>query len=133
MINQIPESHRDLFTDEARAIAFLATSMPDGSPQVTPVWFDLDGDYLRFNSVRGRVKDRNIRQRLQVALAVMAPGEPQRYVQIRGRIARHTEEGAREHIDRLAYKYLGRDSYPLSGIGVRVIYFLEADAVSTMG
>ena len=101
----IPESHHDLLTEEKRALAFLGTVMADGSPQVTPVWFNTDGEYFYINTARGRVKDRNLRARPAVALTISDPGDPYRYIQIRGRVVAFTEEGAKEHMDKLSYKY----------------------------
>jgi PPOX class probable F420-dependent enzyme len=130
----IPEGFRPLFGDDVKAFANLATLLPDGSPQVTPVWFDTEGDAMRVNSAKGRWKDRNMRRDGRVALAIMDPANPYRYVQVRGRIDRITEDGADEHIDRLAKKYLGADSYPFRQAGeVRVIYVIRPERVTTMG
>ncbi len=107
----IPESYRDLFTTK-KAFAHLATLGPDGAPQVTPVWVDYDGTHVRFNTARGRVKERNLRREPRVALALQDPDNPYRYVQVRGRVAEMTEKGADAHIDALAKKYLGQDRYP---------------------
>jgi PPOX class probable F420-dependent enzyme len=107
----IPQSHLDLFTSK-KAVASLATVMPDGSPQVTPVWFDYHGGNVRVNTARGRVKDRNMTQNARVALVVIDPENPYRYVQVRGRVASISEEGADAHIDALAQKYLGVEKYP---------------------
>src|SRR5438552_12698108 len=96
----IPEQYRDLFTK--KAFAHLATVGPDGAPQVTPVWIDYDGKYVRFNTARGRVKVRNLARNPRVALSIQDPDKPYRYVQIRGRVAEMTEEGADAHIDALA-------------------------------
>ena len=129
----IPESHLDLFSGK-KAFASLATVMPDGSPQVTPVWFDYEGGKIRVNTARGRVKDRNMTQNARVALDVMDPENPYRHVQIRGRVASISEEGADAHIDSLAKKYLGQDKYPFRQPGeVRVIYTIEPTTVSAMG
>jgi len=108
----IPEPFRDLVSFEKRAFAHLATIMPDGSPQVTPVWFDYDGTCILINSTRGRVKDRNLRRNPHVALAISDPDNPYRYLQIRGRVVEITEEGADAMIDRLCYKYTGQPVYP---------------------
>jgi PPOX class probable F420-dependent enzyme len=110
MASAIPEKYRDLF--QKRAFANLGTLMPDGSPQVTPVWVDLDGDYVIFNSAKGRQKDRNVRRDPRVALTLMDPENPYRYLEIRGRVAEITEDGAAENINKLAKKYLGVDKYP---------------------
>lgn len=129
----IPDKYFDLLT-EKKAFANLATIMPDGSPQVTPVWFDFEGGRLRVNTAKGRVKARNMREGSPVALAIMDPDQPYRYLQIRGRVARVVEQGADRHIDSLAKKYLGQDKYPFGQPGeVRVTYEIEPRAVSAMG
>jgi PPOX class probable F420-dependent enzyme len=129
----IPESYLDLFSGK-KAFASLATVMPDGSPQVTQVWFDyLDGK-VRVNTARGRVKDRNMTQNARVALDVVDPENPYRHVQIRGFVSNVSEEGADAHIDTLAKKYLGQDKYPYRRPNeVRVIYTIEPVSVATMG
>lgn len=129
----IPESHKDLLEEQKRTIAVLATLMGDGSPQNTPVWFDMEGDLLRINTARGRVKDRNLTARPQVAIALIDPDDPYRYMQIRGVVERSTETGARDHIDRLAKKYRGTDEYEWYGGETRVIYYLRPISVNTMG
>jgi PPOX class probable F420-dependent enzyme len=130
----IPEKFRSLLSDDAKTFADLATIFPDGSPQVTPVWFDTEGDAIRVNSAKGRWKDRNMRREPRVALAIMDPANPYRHLQIRGRVVRITEEGADAHIDRLAKKYLGADKYPFRQPGeVRVIYVIRPERVATMG
>src|SRR6266545_7926687 len=101
----IPQSHRDLF--DKKSFAHIATVGADGAPQVTPVWFDYDGTHIRFNTARGRVKEKNLAKNPKVALAIMDPDNPYRYVQVRGRIAEVTEAGADAHIDALAKKYTG--------------------------
>jgi PPOX class probable F420-dependent enzyme len=106
--------------------------MDDGSPHVTPVWFDMQDDDIRLNSARGRVKDRNIAARPKVSLAIMDPDDSYRYVHIRGTVVEITEEGAREHIDRLAKKYLGEDKYPWYGGETRVTYIVRPDKVGVM-
>ena len=129
----IPATYLDLFSDK-KAFASLATVMPDGSPQVTPVWFDFADGKLRVNTARGRIKDRNMAQNSRVAVDVMDPENPYRHVQIRGRIAAITEEGADAHIDSLAKKYLGQDTYPYRQASEkRVIYTIEPLSVSAMG
>lgn len=128
----IPNQYRDLF--EKRTFAHLATLMPDGSPQVTPVWCDYDGTYVFVNSAKGRVKDRNMRRNDRVALAIVDPENPYRHLALRGKVAEITEEGADAHIDRLAKKYLGKDKYPFRRPGeIRVIYKIRPERVSTMG
>ncbi len=99
--------------DEVRAFAFLATTMADGSPQVTPLWFDVEGELLRLNTARGRTKERNTRARPRVALAILDPANPYRYLQIRGTVIEHREQGAEEHIRQLSLKYRGTDEFPI--------------------
>lgn len=126
----IPEKYNDLL-DRKIAFANIATQMPDGTPQVTPVWFDHDDGIIRVNTARGRVKDRNVHEGSKVALAIMDPDNPYRYVQIRGRVRRITEDGAAAHIDSLAKKYLGKDKYPFAKPGeVRVLFEIEPESAS---
>jgi PPOX class probable F420-dependent enzyme len=128
----IPEQFKDLFTKVA--FAHLATLMTDGSPHVTPVWVDYDGGYVRVNSAKGRVKDKNMRRDKRVALSIQHPDNPYRYLAIRGEVAEITENGADAHIDALAKKYLGKERYPFrSPAEVRVIYKIRPDKVSTSG
>lgn len=108
----IPEQFQDLVSFDTKAFAHLSTLMADGSPQVTPVWFDYDGAHVIINSAKGRVKDINLRRNPDVALAISDPSNPYRYLQIRGRVIEITEEGADAMIDRLCYKYTGQDVYP---------------------
>jgi PPOX class probable F420-dependent enzyme len=132
MSDRIPEAYLDLF--QKRAFAHLATIMADGTPQVTPVWCDYDGTYIRVNSAKGRVKDRNMRRNPKVALEILDPDNPYRYLAVRGHVAEITEQGADAHIDLLAKKYLGQERYPWRGPGeVRVLYKICPDRVSTMG
>jgi PPOX class probable F420-dependent enzyme len=132
MGSTIPDQFRDLLTK--KAFASLATVMADGSPQVTPVWFDFDGTHLCVNSAKGRVKDRNMRRNWRVALAILDPENPYRHMAIRGRVEEITEAGADAHIDSLSKKYLGKDRYPNRRSGeIRVIYRIRPERVSTMG
>jgi len=132
MSSAIPDGYRDLF--EKKAFAHLATLMPDGRPQVTPVWCELDGHHVVINSAKGRQKDRNMRRDPRVTVTISDPENPYRYLEVRGRVAEISEEGADEHIDRLAKKYLGRDKYPYRQPNeVRVIYPVEPEKFSFMG
>ena len=128
----IPEKFHDLFNK--KAFASLATLMPDGKPQVTPVWADFDGQHVIVNSAKGRVKDRNMRRDPRVSLALIDPDNPYRYLQLQGRVVEITENGADQHIDKMAKKYLGVDKYPGRQPGeVRVIYKIEPERAQTMG
>lgn len=133
MANKVPDSHKDLLRDEKRALAILATTMPDGSPQATPVWFNMDNDSICFNTARGRVKDRNMTARPRVAIVIVDPDSPYRYLQIRGSVQGSTTDGAREHIDDLAEKYLGTPSYENYQGETRVKYCIQIESVNTMG
>jgi PPOX class probable F420-dependent enzyme len=129
----IPDKFLDLL-QEKKAFANLATLMPDGTPQVTPVWFDYTDGVIRVNTAKGRVKARNMKEGAPVALAIMDPDNPYRYIQIRGRVRRVVEVDADQHIDSLAKKYLGKDKYPFAQPGeMRVMYEIEPLAVNTMG
>ena len=125
----IPEKFLDLF--QKRAFAHLVTLMPDGSPHVTPMWVDFDGAHLIFNSARGRQKDRNLQRNARVAVEIQDPENPYRYLLVRGRVVKITEQGADASIDKLAFKYLGQDKYPYRRPGeVRVIYQIEPEHVT---
>jgi PPOX class probable F420-dependent enzyme len=110
-MKNIPESHWDLLSNEKKAFVYLATLMKDGSPQVTPVWFDIEGDYFRINTAKGRIKDKNMSSRPQVALVIADPNDPYRYLQIRGKVVESTMDGAEDHIDALNMKYHGNPHY----------------------
>jgi PPOX class probable F420-dependent enzyme len=126
------DNYLDLL-QQKKAFAGLATIMPDGTPQVTPVWFDYHGGRVRVNTAKGRVKARNLKPGAAVALSIMDPDNPYRYLQIRGRVTSATETGADAHIDSLAKKYLGKDQYPFRQPGeVRVMYEIEPVSVSGM-
>jgi PPOX class probable F420-dependent enzyme len=100
--------------------------MADGSPQVTQTWVDTDGEHVLINSVQSHVKTRNIERDPRVAVAVADPEAPSRYFQVRGRVLEVTTDGAAEHIEALAHKYLGTP-YPWYGgrDQVRVIFVIE--------
>jgi PPOX class probable F420-dependent enzyme len=132
MSQAIPEKYADLL--EKPAFGNLGTLMKDGSPQVTPVWVDFDGKYVRINSAKGRVKDMNIRRDPRVSVSLQDPANPYRYLEIRGRVVDITETGADDHINKLSQKYLGKPEYPYRQPGeVRVLYKIEPEKVSSMG
>lgn len=131
MAKTIPTAARHLL--EGKNFAHVATLMPDGSPQTTPVWVDVDGESITFNTARGRTKYENLRRDPRVALSVPNPDNPYEYLQVRGR-AELVEEGAEEHIDKLAKKYMGVDSYPMRQEGeVRVIVRIVPEAFQHFG
>ncbi len=128
----IPESHAGIL--DTKALLYLGTQNKDDSPQVSPVWFGTNGDIIEVNSAKGRLKDLNMRARPKVSIAIVDPENAYRWVGIQGTVVEITENGADAHIDALANKYLGVDSYPNRREGeVRVIYRIRADKVFTMG
>ena len=131
-MSMIPEKYLDLF--QKKAFAQLATLMPDGSPQVSPVWVDYDGQHILINSAKGRVKDKNMRRDSRVGLDLVDPENPYRHLSLRGRVVDITEQGADAHIDKMARKYLGQDKYPYGGPGeIRVIYKIMPERAHAMG
>jgi PPOX class probable F420-dependent enzyme len=107
----IPQTHTDLLTTKP-AFANLATLNVDGSPQVTPVWVDFDGTNVIINTAKGRLKAKNLEREPRVALSIADPENPYRYLGIQGRVVEMTEAGGDAHIDKMAKKYMGKDSYP---------------------
>jgi PPOX class probable F420-dependent enzyme len=99
-----------LFHD--KNFGFLATIMDDGSPQVTPVWVDIDGDNIILNTAEGRLKHKNISRDPRVAVSVADHSNPYKMVTVQGTVVEQTTKGADEHIDKMAKKYLGLDKYP---------------------
>ena len=103
-----PTDFLDLLTDETKALLYLATTMSDGSPQVSPVWFSVDGGHVLINTNEGRTKDKNMKARPRVAMVIQDPNEQDRYLGMRGEVVGFTREGADEHINRLSLKYYGK-------------------------
>jgi PPOX class probable F420-dependent enzyme len=129
----IPAGFLDLLT-EKKAFAHIATLQPDGSPQVTPVWFDYTNGIIRVNTAKGRIKARNMSVGVKVALSILDPDDAYRHIQIRGTVRNETTDGADAHINSLAKKYLGKDVYPWhSEKDTRVIYEITPSAAQTMG
>jgi PPOX class probable F420-dependent enzyme len=129
----IPQTHTDLLTTKP-SFANLATVNADGSPQVTPVWVDFDGTNVIINTAKGRMKARNLEQNPRVALAISDPENPYRYLGIQGRVVEMTEAGSDAHIDKMAKKYMGKDTYPFrTPEEKRVIVKIAPDKVHTVG
>lgn len=124
----IPTEFHDLLNDETKSYLFLATVMADGTPQVTPVWFSADETHILINTAKGRVKDRNMRARPQVAMVIQDPSTPYRYLQIRGRVDGITEVGGDEHINALSLKYDGKP-WKLVPNQTRVIFKITPEHV----
>ena len=131
-MGSIPQSHADLF--DKKSFANLATVNADGSPQVTPVWWDTDGTNILINTAKGRVKTKNLERTPKVAVLIVDPDNPYRYVTIQGRVVEMTENGADDHINALSKKYFGKDVYPYRQPGeVRVIFKIKPEKIQTMG
>jgi len=132
-MTEIPGIFMDLLL-EKKPLAHLATVMPDGSPQNTPVWFDYADGKIRVNSALGRVKVRNMKEGSKVALSISDPDNPDRYVQLRGTVTRvRQDDVAAAHIDQLAYKYLGLEKNPYAQAGqVRVMFEISVFSVQGM-
>jgi PPOX class probable F420-dependent enzyme len=130
-MDRLPDDFRDLF--EKKAFGTLATLMPDGSPQATPVWVDYRDGEVWVNSALGRQKDRNVKRDPRVAIAIIDPDNAYRYIELRGSVREITQEGADAHIDAMAKKYLDQDRYPYRQAGEqRVIYKISIEHVHTM-
>ena len=126
----IPDVYLDLF--KKRSFANLVTLMPGGAPQVTPVWVDYDGQHVIINTAQGRQKDKNLQRDGRVAMSIMDPDNPYRYLEVRGRVAQRTLDGADRHIDAMAKKYLDKDSYPYRAPGeIRVIYKVQPEHITS--
>lgn len=124
----IPGNLRELF--DRPIPAALATLMPNGQPQVTPVWCDYDGECVRVNTARGRQKDRNMTRRAKVTLLLIDPGDMYHWVEVRGHIADITENGAEAHIHQLSHKYRGKDYEMRNPREIRVLYKIAVDKVN---
>ena len=128
----VPASHKDLF--DKPAFGSFTTLMPDGSPQTTPVWVDFVDGKVWVNTALGRQKDKNVRHDPRVAVTLMDPQNPYRYLEIRGKVDDITTDGATQHIDKMAKKYLGMDKYDNAQPGeVRVIYKIKPERFTSMG
>lgn len=103
-----PTDFLDLLKEETKALLYLATIMPDGSPQVTPVWFSTDDEHILINTNEGRTKDKNMKARPRVAITIQDPNNQDRYLGIRGEVVGSIKEGADEHINQLSLKYYNR-------------------------
>ncbi len=131
MSTTLSEGVKKLFLEPN--FAHLATLMPDGSPQVSPVWVDVEGDRILVNTAEGRAKPRNVRRDPRVAISIHRQDNPYSSAFIRGRVVEITHEGAEDHIHKMAKKYLGQDRYPYLQPGEqRVILVIEPQQVSSM-
>lgn len=128
----IPESHRDLLG--SKALAHVATIGPKGEPQCNPVWFDWDGEYLKFSQTTKRQKYRNVRRDPRVAISIVDPENPYRYLEIRGVVEKIEDDPDYGFINAMAKKYLGVDEYPYHQPGdERVIVYVRPEHTTSMG
>jgi hypothetical protein len=129
MSKSIPVEYRELFNK--RAYASLGTLRCDGSPQVTPVWCDVDGDRVLVNTARNRHQDKNIRHDSRVAVVIIDPDNPYRYLEIRGRAVEVQGRDSGTHLDQMAQKYLGSETYTYRQPGeIRIVYAIEAERIN---
>ena len=127
----LPENVKKLFREPN--FGHLATLMPDGSPHVSVVWVDIDGDRIIVNTQEGRVKPKNVRHDSRVAISIYEQANPYNSATVRGRVVEVTHEGAEEGIHKLAKKYMGQDRYPYLQPGdQRVIFVIQPEHVSSM-
>lgn len=128
-MKSIPETHIDILAKPA--FAHFSTLMSDGSPHTAPVWIDFEDGLILINSAEGRLKDKNVRRDPRVAISMTDPENPYRSLAIRGRIVKISNEGADDHINRMAKKYMGVDEYPYrTPTEVRVIYYVEPERIA---
>ena len=131
MAATIPPNVRKLC--ERKNLAHITTLLPDGSPQVSVVWVEIDGDRIVFNTAEGRAKPRNLRRDSRVAVSIVDSENPIAAAWIRGRVVEITDKGADAHIDKLAKKYMGLDTYPMHRADeTRLIVVIEPEHISTM-
>jgi PPOX class probable F420-dependent enzyme len=127
----IPESHIGLL--EGPYIVALATVQPDGQPQVTPIWADVENGLVRVNTAAGRQKWKNLIERPQATVLVVDPQDTGRWIEVRGKVVRHTEEGGDEIINKLSLDYTGEDYQDYVEGQVRVTFYIEPVRVVTGG
>ena len=127
----IPDEYRDLL--ERPIVVSLATLMPEGTPQVQPVWCNFDGTYILVNTEKGRQKYKNLSRRKSVTVLAIDPDDDTRWLEVRGQVTEETEPGADDHIDELARLYMNVDDYPYHQAGdTRVMFKIRPERVLTM-
>ena len=115
---------------DSKNLAYLATLMDDGSPQVTPIWVDVEGNVILVNTAEGRVKQKNVSRDPRVAISTVDNANPYEMVTVRGKVVEQTRRGADEHINKMAKKYLGMDKYPFKMPGEqRILLKIQPDKV----
>ena len=130
--SRIPEGYEDLL--ETTALVHVATIGPDGEPQNNPVWFDWDGEHVKFSQTKTRQKYRNVSRDPRLALSIVDPENPYRYIEIRGEVTKVEEDPDNEFINAMANKYLGLDEYPYHQPGdERIVVYVEPEHTTQMG
>lgn len=128
----VPDSHRDIL--DAPGFAHMATIGPDGEPQVNPVWYEFDGEFLLFSQTKDRQKYRNVQREPRVAASITDPDNAYRRLELRGMVKEIEEDADRTFINRLAKKYMGQDEYPYHQPGdERVVVKVKPEHTTTMG
>jgi len=118
---------------EGKNFAFVASLMKDGSPHITPVWIDYDGESILINTAEGRTKHKNVTRDPRIAISIIEQNNPYNMVSIRGTVIEQTNKGADEHTDKLAKRYLGVDKYPFrTPAEKRIILKVKPDKVFHM-
>jgi PPOX class probable F420-dependent enzyme len=130
--NVIPSQYADLL--DSKALADVATIGPNGEPQVNPVWFDWDGTHLKFSQTTTRQKYKNVQREARIALSIVDPQNPYRYLEVRGNVVRIDPDPEKAFIDKMAQKYLGQEKYPWNQPGdERVVVVIEPTHTTQMG
>jgi PPOX class probable F420-dependent enzyme len=128
----IPQAYEDLL--QSTALAHVATIGPNGEPQNNPVWFDWDGEFLKFSNTKARQKYRNVNRDPRVAFSFVDPENPYRYLEVRGVVERIDEDPDLDFINSMAKKYLGMDKYPNHQPGdERVVIVVRPRHTTQMG
>jgi len=130
--NVIPTEYADLL--DSTALAHVATIGPKGEPQSNPVWFDWDGTHLRFSQTTTRQKVRNVQRDPRIALSLVDPGNPFRYLEVRGTVERVDPDPDKDFINKMAKKYIDQDVYPWSQPGEeRNVIVVRPERITQMG
>ncbi len=128
----LPEDYKDIL--DSTALAHVATVGPNGEPQNTPVWFDFDGEHLKFSQTKARQKYRNVGREPRIALSIVDPENDYRYIEVRGEVVRIDEDPNLDFINAMAKKYLDMDKYPFHQPGdERVVVVIEPRHTTQMG
>lgn len=128
----IPSSHQDLL--KSTALAHIATLGPDGGPQSSPVWFEWTGEYILFSNLKSRQKYRNVKKDPRIALSIVDPQNPYRYLEIRGTVERVDDDPDWHFINSMAKKYMGVDTYPgYNPRDERVVIVIKPEHTTKMG